>query len=226
MKRYAHYSFDLWGTLIKSNPQFKKERARFIFQHYNPTELKLVDVEIILQDVGLMCHMSNEWTEQCVQPEQMYAMVFQQMGCVGLGKHKIRSIMFEINTLFYKYHPTLWDDDTELVLSQLHKEGSTLSILSNTGYMGGAVMREVLRALGISHLFKFALFSDELCSSKPSFLAYQRADALIQNSFTGGKSNVLHVGDSDLCDGRGAIDYGYDSYIVHSTKSTLLDLIQ
>ena len=35
MKTYKHYSFDLWLTLIKSNPTFKKERALFFHKHLN-----------------------------------------------------------------------------------------------------------------------------------------------------------------------------------------------
>src|SRR5690348_14119191 len=30
-----HYSFDLWLTLIRSNPAFKRERAQYFFHHHN-----------------------------------------------------------------------------------------------------------------------------------------------------------------------------------------------
>jgi len=36
MPYYRHYSFDLWLTLIKSNPGFKAERAHYFFENYNP----------------------------------------------------------------------------------------------------------------------------------------------------------------------------------------------
>ncbi len=33
MQEIKHYSFDLWFTLIKSNPKFKEERAKFFHRN-------------------------------------------------------------------------------------------------------------------------------------------------------------------------------------------------
>ena len=32
---HEHYSFDLWLTLIKSNPLFKPARIEYFFENYN-----------------------------------------------------------------------------------------------------------------------------------------------------------------------------------------------
>jgi putative hydrolase of the HAD superfamily len=51
MKTYKHYSFDLWLTLIKSNPIFKKERALFFHQHLNAAKKSIEEVEITKKQV-------------------------------------------------------------------------------------------------------------------------------------------------------------------------------
>lgn len=35
MQKFKHYSFDLWLTLIKSNPEFKLKRTIFFYDKFN-----------------------------------------------------------------------------------------------------------------------------------------------------------------------------------------------
>jgi putative hydrolase of the HAD superfamily len=41
---YQHYSFDLWLTLIKSNPYFKIERTKIFHRDFNPAGKSIDDV--------------------------------------------------------------------------------------------------------------------------------------------------------------------------------------
>lgn len=226
MKRYPHYSFDLWLTLIKSNPLFKSEREKYLFEKHNPCGIELANVKKIIRQVDLMCNMSNEWTGQCIEPLQMYAMVLQQMGHTSVKKDALRNIYADTEQIFFANLPTLYSDDTYPVLETLYNEGSQLHLISNTGYMSGKTMTEVLKRLGMMWLFKTTIFSDEICFSKPNYLAFRQLDNRITGSFTDAKSNVLHVGDNPFADGQGASAFGYDTFIVHSTNNTLLELIQ
>jgi putative hydrolase of the HAD superfamily len=47
MPIYKHYSFDLWLTLIRSNPLFKQQRSRIFHQQYNTLGKPLEEVERI-----------------------------------------------------------------------------------------------------------------------------------------------------------------------------------
>ena len=62
MSRFRHYSFDLWLTLIKSNPAYKPERAGIFYRDYNSLNKSLEEIAAIFRQVDLMCNAINEKT--------------------------------------------------------------------------------------------------------------------------------------------------------------------
>ncbi|RYD21052.1 MAG: HAD family hydrolase, partial [Spirochaetia bacterium] len=72
MKKYKHYSFDLWMTLIRSNPAFKLERTRFFYQHFNCKEKTLEEVGLVFRQIDVMCNAINEKTGGNIHAEEMY----------------------------------------------------------------------------------------------------------------------------------------------------------
>ena len=72
MPFYQHYSFDLWLTLIKSNPHFKKERALFFHKHLNTKHKSIEEVEKTFRQVDLMSNATNEKTGQNISANELY----------------------------------------------------------------------------------------------------------------------------------------------------------
>ena len=72
MQFYKHYSFDLWLTLIKSNPNFKKERALFFHKNFNSKKKNIEEIEKIFRQVDIICNSINEKTGKNIDADEMY----------------------------------------------------------------------------------------------------------------------------------------------------------
>lgn len=135
MNRYQHYSFDLWLTLIRSNPLFKQERTRFFYDHFNPLQKPLEEVGRVFRRVDLMCNAINEKTGGNIEAEEMYLMVINEINDYSnnFGEIDLAQLYQEMESLVLQYLPVIYCSATVKVLQQLKATGdSTVSLLSNT----------------------------------------------------------------------------------------------
>ena len=79
MAFYKHYSFDLWLTLIKSNPAYKQERTRYFYQRFNTKHKNLAEIAVIFRQVDLMVNAINERTGKNVDADEMYLMIISMI---------------------------------------------------------------------------------------------------------------------------------------------------
>ena len=232
METYKHYSFDLWLTLIKSNPIFKKERALFFYKHLNVANKSLEKVELIFRKVDLMSNAINQKTGGNLKAEEMYLMVIYEIN--GLNSTfedlDMEWLLHEMELLFFQYIPTIYNSKT---LSTLHKlkeiPDVSMSILSNTAFIKGSTLRIVLEKLEMAHFFDFQLYSDEVSMSKPNYelfalmmekIYYKRKhDNLIFD-------DIIHVGDNVIADIDGANTLGINSFLINSNDKTIDDLLK
>ena len=146
MNYYKHYSFDLWLTLIKSNPDFKKQRALYFFKNYNSQKKTILEIETIFREVDLMCNSINEKTGKNLDSDEMYLRVLSQIN----NSNDFSSINFddlyrEIEIIFFNYLPVLYNEETIITLDKLKNEsGSSFNILSNTAFIKGNSLKQVL----------------------------------------------------------------------------------
>ena len=228
-KKYKHYSFDLWGTLIKSNPKFKQVRAEYFAQNFNRNGLKIEEVAKVFENISLMCDAVDDVINIPIDAFQMYTIALQQLNydISLLTQRDILAIYNVVETNFLRHHPVLFDENTENVLKQLKSSGATLSILSNTAYAKGHSIKKVLDKLGISQYFTFMLFSDEIRISKPNHVAFSALkDAVMHyRTFTPIEtSEIVHIGDNDRADGASK-SAGIDSIIINSNSKRIKDLL-
>ena len=232
MKTYKHYSFDLWLTLIKSNPVFKKERALFFHKHLNTSDKSLEEIELVFRKVDLMCNAVNQKSGGNLKAEEMYLMVIYEINSSNstFENLDIKWLLHEMEQLFFQYIPTIYNSKT---LSTLHKlkeiSDVSMSILSNTAFIKGSALRVVLERLEMAHFFDFQLYSDEVNMSKPNYefyalmiekIYYKRPhDNLIFY-------DVIHVGDNEIADINGANNLGINSFLINSNNKTIDDLLK
>ena len=232
MKTYKHYSFDLWLTLIKSNPIFKKERALFFYKHLNTTEKSLEEVETVFRKVDLMSNAINQKFGGNLAAEEMYLMVTYELNGSNITFENldIAWLLHEMEQLFFQYIPTIYNTETIPTLNILKEiPHVSMSILSNTAFIKGSSLRIVLEKLGLAHFFDFQLYSDEANLSKPNhdFFAlmmekiyYKRPnDNLVFD-------DIIHVGDNVVADIEGANNLGINSFLINSNHKTIADLLK
>jgi putative hydrolase of the HAD superfamily len=205
--KYRHYSFDLWKTLLLSHPEFKQKRAVYFFEHCNPKHKTQAEVTATFLRIDYANTAICEQTGLNVAPELLYAQVLMSLCDADLTDFytfDIAALKVQMNDLFRANPPRLIHPDVPIRLAELAKT-ATLSILSNTGYAEGPVLRPILDALGIGQLFQFQIYSDEVGCSKPS-------SEMFEHLWQGAKSlkpditpgQIAHIGDNPLADVLGA----------------------
>ena len=232
MKTYKHYSFDLWLTLIKSNPTFKKERALFFHKHLNAAGKSLEEIEIIFRKVDVMSNAINQKWGRNLDAEEMYLMIIYELN----GSNSIFEdldmdwLLYEMEQLFFRYIPTIYNPETLSTLNRLKEiPDVSMNILSNTGFIKGVTLRIALEKIGIAHFFNFQLYSDEVNLSKPnveffSLMIEKIHEERKRDNLT--LDDIIHVGDNIIADIHGANRLKINSFQVNSNVNTIADLLK
>ncbi|WP_183565600.1 HAD family hydrolase [Mucilaginibacter sp. SP1R1] len=231
MPYYLHYSFDLWLTLIKSNPDYKLERTRIFHRDFNPAHKSIDEVAKAFRVVDLMCNAVNERTGKNIDSDEMHLMVISLINDNQLNLNQVDTakLFADMEALVLNYMPQVYAPVTIEVLDHLkQKGGSTISLLSNTGFIKGALLRKILVELKMDQYFDFQLYSDEVGMSKPNPALF---NLMLQNIKQINKekditlNNIIHIGDNPKADIEGASAAGIKSLLINSNNQSILSLI-
>lgn len=220
-----HVSFDLWLTLIKSNPVFKQKRDELLKSYFQiPHPVEAVTARIRMWD--LRFNAINEASGKNIDADEMVLIILSDL---DVDVKKISSAMMEeyyntMEVLFMQFHPVMYEEKLLEYLKQLTGKGMTLSLLSNTGFIKGLTLKKLLNKLEIAPLLKFQIYSDEIAHSKPSKEAYQHVFDNIRLFNTLDAGSILHIGDNENADLRGAQLHGMQSALINSNHISLLSL--
>ncbi|MEH3114180.1 HAD family hydrolase [Pedobacter terrae] len=229
MAFYKHYSFDLWLTLIKSNPAYKQERVQYFFRNFNGKHKSIEEIAIIFRQVDLMVNAINERAGKNVDADEMYLMIISMINDYdfNFGDVDLKMLDQDMEQIVFNYMPQLYCDDCLATLAKIKEWGnSSTNILSNTGFIKGKTLKKVIEHLGIGQYIDFQLYSDEVRMSKPNAGFFQlmldRIDRAKHPELM--LSDVIHVGDNPHADIRGAEAVGINSMLINSNKLSILNL--
>ena len=210
--KIEHISLDLWGTLIQSNPEFKKKRSLLIFEKYNLNKRSINFINRSFKLVGYLCDKINMILGGKISSKKMNSIFLLTM---GYNLKEIENILDDfikdIADLFLLYPPYCDTNSIEL-LFQIKKK-CTINISSNTGYIESDTLKQYFQNANLNSLIDFYVFSDEIKASKPYKLFFQKVKEL------SGAKSILHIGDNKFADGMGAYFSGIKSEIISPTKN-------
>jgi putative hydrolase of the HAD superfamily len=220
-----HVSFDLWLTLIKSNPVFKQKRDELLKTYFQiPHPIEAISAKIRMWD--LRFNAINEASGKNIDSDELVLLILADLDC-DLSKITpdiLQDYYTVMEELFFRFHPVLYEENLLDYLKQLCDKGITLSLLSNTGFIKGSTLTKLLAILGIGPLLKFEIYSDEVHFSKPSKEMYQLVMDHLKPFHTLETSSVLHIGDNANADFYGAQNQGMQSALINSNNVSLLSL--
>ncbi len=231
MYNIKHFSFDLWFTLIKSNPDFKKERSLYFYKNFNDHKKTISEVETIFRNVDLICNAINEKTGRNIDAEEMYLMVIYQLNnSLELKKGIDLNLLYkDMEALIFKFGPTIFTPQTYDCLDKIkHKSNTTINILSNTAFIKGSTLRTIMDNLSLSQYFDFQIYSDEVGVSKPCTRMYQ---ILLENIYKVRKSEdialheIMHIGDNPIADIQGATAAGMRAFQINTNGQFITNLL-
>ncbi|MBO9675334.1 MAG: HAD family hydrolase [Sphingobacteriaceae bacterium] len=230
MAFYKHYSFDLWLTLIKSNPRYKQERVQYFYRNFNGKNKTAEEIAIIFRQVDLMVNAINEKAGKNVDAEEMYLMIISMINDYDFNFRDVdlQQLDHDMEQIVFMHMPKLYSDDCLDVLAKIKESGkSTTNILSNTGFIKGKTLKKVVYQLGIDQYIDFQLYSDEVRMSKPSTGFFQLMLDTIDRTKHPGLllSEVIHIGDNPYADVRGAEAMGINSMLINSNNLSISNLL-
>ncbi|WP_374175040.1 HAD family hydrolase [Flavobacterium tructae] len=214
-KKHTHISFDLWLTLIKSNPEFKKKR-NLLFKNFFEVDCTIDKVNEVVRYYDVLCNNINEKTGLNIDTYEIYYLILNALE-VDINKFetsKLSQFYEETDSLFMNYKPELIFPDTKKLFQEITNEDKTISILSNTAFIKGRTLKKLLAYYELTDFFKFQIYSDEVGFSKPNNEIFQLVFDEINTFKSTEKKQILHVGDNSVADYNGAINFGFDAHLL------------
>nr|WP_315241010.1 HAD family hydrolase [uncultured Flavobacterium sp.] len=214
-ENYSHLSFDLWLTLIKSNPEFKQKR-NLLFQDFFEIEQPIEKVSEVIRYYDVLCNNINENTGLNIETFEIYYLILGALN-VNLGNYgteKLSQFYDLTEELFLENKPVLIFKDIQKMFDKVTSEGKSISVLSNTGFIKGFTLRKLLKYYDLLDYFKFQIYSDEVGFSKPNTEIYQLVFDEINKYKKIEKKDVLHIGDNSVADYNGALKFGFNAHLL------------
>ncbi len=216
--KYRHISFDLWLTLIRSNPEFKNKR-NLLFKDYFNIDKPIEEVALAIRKFDILTNSINEKAGKNFDTFEIYYLILDALGIdIELYSYVHLTEFYSLSEgLLMQHKPVLLHDYIPSFLEKLHGEGITMNILSNTAFIKGTSLRKVIAYYGLNRYFSFQLYSDETGSSKPSPNMFQYAYDEIMKIGAISKDEVLHIGDNKVSDYNGALNFGFKAHLITNT---------
>jgi putative hydrolase of the HAD superfamily len=214
-KNFSHFSYDLWLTLIKSNPQFKSKR-NLLFKDFFDVECSIEKVTEVVRYYDVLCNNINENTGRNIDTYEIYYLILNALNVKvnNIDTKQLNLFYKETELLFMEYKPQLLFPKIDSLFEEIKAQGKTMNILSNTGFIKGYTLRKIIADYGLEQYFSFQIYSDEVGFSKPNHKIYQLVYDQINSSNEITKKEVLHIGDNIVADYNGAKNFGFDAYLL------------
>lgn len=214
-KNFSHFSYDLWLTLIKSNPQFKSKR-NLLFKDFFDVECSIEKVTEVVRYYDVLCNNINENTGLNIDTYEIYYLILNALNVKvnDIDTKQLNLLYKETELLFMEYKPQLLFPKIDSLFEEIKAQGKTMNILSNTGFIKGYTLRKIIADYGLEQYFSFQIYSDEVGFSKPNHKIFQLVYDQINSSNEITKKEVLHIGDNSIADYDGAIKFGFAAHLL------------
>ncbi|MFC4164869.1 HAD family hydrolase [Epilithonimonas zeae] len=212
---YEHFSFDLWLTMIKSNPDFKAKRDT-LFRDFFSIDKDIDEVRKVIRKYDVLFNRISEKTGNHIEREEVFLLMLDALGkdIETVDDNQLKQFFQQVDELFLNNKPVLLWESIEEILIKIKEKNKTASILSNTAFIHGDSLRKVLEHLGLADYFSFMIFSDEVKASKPNLRVFEIMFDEINTFRTLEKKEILHIGDNKTADYEGAKTFGVNSKLV------------
>lgn len=208
--------FDLWQTLWEDNFQFTARAQvlqEFLLQ-------KGVDISLDVAKDTYLQHcaeyesvLTDKEGFQHIPYQQRFLQFFNSFN-LPITEEEMSQLIKQFNHAFLADPPKLYPKVPE-TLKKLAKDFK-LIIISDTGFIYGNTMRELLQQYQIEGYFTHMVFSDETLVYKPHAKPFQLVQKLTQLKGT----EIIHIGDRIQTDVIGANSQGWVSVLLRLSHLT------
>jgi len=201
-------SFDLWGTLIKSNPEFKAAKndlIRKVSEQPNKDLLNDYFINDVISQIKIKHDSLIEYYGTQPNTQHLFAELCESF---SIPASKFDDFYGTYQNLLKRFPPLLYNEFTLPVLKELQSDGHIIIISSNTLFTGAFPLDAAIRSLGI--LPYSCRFSGSMGISKPDRRMFNTTAS-------------IHVGDNIRTDGA-CVKAGLTFFQINSNDKTINDL--
>lgn len=207
-----HISFDVWNTLITANPAFATARSQLLADRYG------VPIELVRHEYTSLKRHADQTSEQNLVGLKTSALVRILIGSFAdtPDDQEVVQVVHEIAELFRENPPSI-EPNTINLIRELHDQGITVSIGSNSNFVSGRTMHPWLQEQFGEDMLAFGVYSDMFEVAKPSAAFFGRVidfSTKVHGRNNISTHNMLHVGDSQLCDVWGPSQVGIKTLLI------------
>lgn len=205
-----HVSLDFWGTLVFSNSNFRKERAKFLSSQLNKNKEQ---INIAFKEIGEKYNSFQEKGTNNTSPSALFKEVLDFLDVYD--EINVTNLYESVLDIFMTNSPKI-NTKLKIMIDDSLAKGKTTSILSNTAFIPGTVITKFLDDnFGVNY-FSFKIFSDEVKIAKPNMEAYSLTYENTKLIYPSGidKNQIVHIGDNYENDVLGARKFGFNSYLI------------
>jgi putative hydrolase of the HAD superfamily len=213
-----HISFDFYNTFATPNPTFAKERNDLLANLFGLTDDEIKKIYKTLKDFYDSCAAQDGVAGTPILAWSSFLDVLNE-NFDSMDAWQITSpvaIYNDVAELFVQYPPSL-APNIETLLDRLSQDNITFSITSNTNFVGGYVLDQVIydMLINVSPDQWFTLYSDDVGVSKPHRIIFETMFSTLNLARRDvQKSEVLHVGDMQETDIVGAEQFGINALLI------------
>ena len=191
-------SFDVWGTLVKPNPEYSKQRVDFLKSYVTDENQIATNLKHLKKDVDKRAEKNG----MQFNIHDLYKIFLHSLN-ITHNKLPVNDYISFCNSCMINNPPILMSQ-THNLLEFLKANDYRIMLASNNVFSSGKIMRTVLMKLGLFDYFYDCIFSDEVGFAKPHHEFFKQ---LHQKSHTFAEQ-ILHTGDNIDTDMLGARSYG------------------
>lgn len=212
---YKHLSFDLWLTLIKSNPTFKNKRNS-LFKDFFEINASIEKVTEVVRYYDVLCNNVNEKTGYNFNTLEIYYLILNALDVdiEQINIEKLNEFYNETELLFMENKPILIYPKIEVLFKEIIKNEKSISVLSNTGFIKGFTLNKLLSYYQLKEYLSFEIYSDETGFSKPNNKMFELVFQHISSIKKIEKQQILHIGDNVVADYQGALNFGFNALLI------------
>lgn len=213
-------SFDIWLTLLKSNPDFKRHRNENLRATFAP-EMAFEDFDRLLRAYDREAdHLAEESSEDYDFTRRLKLMFEREAIAHEENDARFEQCLKVQEDLVQEFPPLPYTERTPDLLHAI-SQYIPLAVTSNTGMLPGPLMRRLLATAGYGDSFAVHTFSDEVEASKPSLKIFKATLEALGTP----AGNTLHFGDNPRADIIGGDMAGMLTVLVNNGDAPSIETV-
>lgn len=187
-----------------------------MFKDFFEINAPIEKVTEVIRYYDVLCNNINEKTGSNLSTYEIYYLILNALGVDLLvnGTEKLGEFYNETEVLFFNYKPELIFPNIKHQFEDIVKEGKSINILSNTGFIKGRSLKKLLAHYELTDSISFQIYSDEVGFSKPNNEIFQLVFDQVNESRVVKKNEILHIGDNSVADYNGALNFGFEAHLL------------